>query len=255
MSTPQEFAYKERPDVLVLFDVDGTLTPARLTISDEVKETLAKLRKKVCIGFVGGSDLSKQIEQLGPNVLDEFDYSFSENGLTAYRLGVQKASQSFINWIGEEEYNKLAVFVLKYLANLDLPKRRGTFLEFRNGMINISPIGRNASTEERNEFEKYDKEHQIRAKFVEALKKEFSHLKLTYSIGGQISFDVFPTGWDKTYCLQHVEKDGFKEIHFFGDKTFEGGNDYEIYVDDRTIGHSVSSPDDTVRILNELFNL
>lgn len=255
MSTSQEFAYKERPDVLVLFDVDGTLTPARLTISDEVKETLAKLRKKVCIGFVGGSDLSKQIEQLGPNVLDEFDYSFSENGLTAYRLGVQQASQSFINWIGEEEYNKLAVFILKYLANLDLPKRRGTFLEFRNGMINVSPIGRNASTEERNEFEKYDKEHQIRAKFVEALKKEFSHLKLTYSIGGQISFDVFPTGWDKTYCLQHVEKDGFKEIHFFGDKTFEGGNDYEIYVDERTIGHSVSSPNDTVKILNELFNL
>lgn len=255
MSTSKEFAYKERPDVLVLFDVDGTLTPARLTISDEVKETLAKLRKKVCIGFVGGSDLSKQIEQLGPNVLDEFDYAFSENGLTAYRLGKKQASQSFINWIGEEEYNKLAVFVLKYLSNIELPKRRGTFLEFRNGMINISPIGRNASTEERNEFEKYDKEHQVRAKFVEALKKEFSHLKLTYSIGGQISFDVFPTGWDKTYCLQHVEKDGFKEIHFFGDKTFKGGNDYEIFVDDRTIGHSVSSPDDTVRILKELFNL
>ncbi|CAL9733642.1 phosphomannomutase [Monosporozyma servazzii] len=255
MSTPQEFAYKERPEVLVLFDVDGTLTPARLTISDTVKETLRKLRQKVCIGFVGGSDLSKQLEQLGPNVLDEFDYSFSENGLTAYRLGVEQASQSFINWIGEEEYNKLAVFVLKYLSNIELPKRRGTFLEFRNGMINISPIGRNASTEERNEFERYDKEHQIRAKFVEALKKEFSHLKLTFSIGGQISFDVFPTGWDKTYCLQHVAKDGFKEIHFFGDKTFEGGNDYEIYVDDRTIGHSVTCPEDTVKILNEIFDL
>lgn len=26
-------------------------------------------------------------------------------------------------------------------------------------------------------------------------------------------------GWDKTYCLQFVEKD-FDEIHFFGDKTF-----------------------------------
>lgn len=255
MSTPKEFAYKERPDVLVLFDVDGTLTPARLTISDTVKETLRKLRQKVCIGFVGGSDLSKQLEQLGPNVLDEFDYSFSENGLTAYRLGVEQASQSFINWIGEEEYNKLAVFVLKYLSSIDLPKRRGTFLEFRNGMINISPIGRNASTEERNEFEKFDKEHQVRAKFVEALKKEFSHLKLTFSIGGQISFDVFPTGWDKTYCLQHVQKDGFKEIHFFGDKTFEGGNDYEIYVDDRTIGHSVTCPEDTVKILNEIFDL
>ncbi|CAI5220057.1 ANM_HP_G0036270.mRNA.1.CDS.1 [Saccharomyces cerevisiae] len=250
-----EFAYKEKPETLVLFDVDGTLTPARLTVSEEVRKTLAKLRNKCCIGLVGGSDLSKQLEQLGPNVLDEFDYSFSENGLTAYRLGKELASQSFINWLGEEKYNKLAVFILRYLSEIDLPKRRGTFLEFRNGMINVSPIGRNASTEERNEFERYDKEHQIRAKFVEALKKEFPDYGLTFSIGGQISFDVFPAGWDKTYCLQHVEKDGFKEIHFFGDKTMVGGNDYEIFVDERTIGHSVQSPDDTVKILTELFNL
>ena len=27
-------------------------------------------------------------------------------------------------------------------------------------------------------------------------------------------------GWDKTYCLQFVEKE-YPEIHFFGDKTFE----------------------------------
>ena len=87
------------------------------------------------------------------------------------------------------------------------------------------------------------------------MKKEFPDYGLTFSIGGQISFDVFPAGWDKTYCLQHVEKDGFKEIHFFGDKTMVGGNDYEIFVDERTIGHSVQSPDDTVKILTELFNL
>lgn len=39
--------------------------------------------------------------------------------------------------------------------------------------------------------------------------------------GGQISFDVFPIGWDKTFCLRFVEKDEYKEIHFFGDKTYE----------------------------------
>ena len=39
--------------------------------------------------------------------------------------------------------------------------------------------------------------------------------------GGQISFDIFPIGWDKTYALQHVQNEGFKTIHFFGDKTFE----------------------------------
>ena len=37
--------------------------------------------------------------------------------------------------------------------------------------------------------------------------------------GGQISIDVFPNGWDKRYCLKHVEKEGFSNIYFFGDKT------------------------------------
>ncbi|CAO3641556.1 unnamed protein product [Cunninghamella blakesleeana] len=238
MSTVLPFSERKYPDTIVLFDVDGTLTPARL---------------KVVIGFVGGSNLSKQEEQLGSNVLQLFDYCFPENGLTAYRLGEKLESQSFIGWIGDAEYNKLASFILRYIADMDLPKKRGTFIEFRNGMINVSPIGRNCSHEERNEFEKYDLEHKLREKFVEALKKEFSHLSLTYSIGGQISFDVFPTGWDKTYSLGRIKNDNYKTIHFFGDKTFKGGNDYEIYTHPDVTGHTVKSPADTIRILKELF--
>ena len=45
---------------------------------------------------------------------------------------------------------------------------------------------------------------------------------LTFAIGGQISIDVFPDGWDKRYCLRHLEDEGFKEIHFFGDRTEKG---------------------------------
>ena len=253
MSAATEFSTRSDPSTIVHFDVDGTLTPARLEVSPEMRDLLAELRKKVVIGFVGGSDLAKQKEQLGENVLDMFDYAFSENGLTAYKQGEKLASQSFINWIGDEKYNKLVKFILRYLSDIDLPKRRGTFIEFRNGMINVSPVGRNASTAERNEFEQYDLKTKVRATLVEALKKEFPDYGLTYSIGGQISFDVFPTGWDKTYCLQHIEHEGFKNIHFFGDKSYKGGNDYEIYEDPRTIGHAVNSPEDTMRILKELF--
>ena len=43
------------------------------------------------------------------------------------------------------------------------------------------------------------------------------------------------------------------QIHFFGDKTYEGGNDFEIFMDERTIGHAVQSPADTMRIVKELF--
>lgn len=249
------FTDREQPKTICLFDVDGTLTPARLTVSPEMKQLLQDLRKKCVIGFVGGSDFSKQLEQLGTDVLENFDYCFSENGLTAYKLGKPLAAQSFINWIGEEKYNQLSKFILKYLSELDLPFRRGTFIEFRKGMINVSPVGRNCTTEERNEYEKFDLPNNIRKNMVAALKEEFKDLALTYSIGGQISFDVFPTGWDKTYCLRHIEDEGFDTIHFFGDKAYEGGNDYEIYSDDRTIGHSVTSPEDTMKQLKEIFNL
>lgn len=120
-------------------------------------------------------------------------------------------------------------------------------------MINVSPIGRNCSIAERDEYEKYDKEHNIRPAFVEALKKEFGDYALTYSIGGQISFDVFPTGWDKTYCLKHLENEPFTTIHFFGDKTFKGGNDYEIYTHPKVKGHSVANPEETMAIIRDLF--
>ena len=46
---------------------------------------------------------------------------------------------------------------------------------------------------------------------------ELDLLKIQFSIGGQISVDIFPEGWDKTYCLQFVENK-YDEIHFFGDK-------------------------------------
>lgn len=179
-------------------------------------------------------------------------------------MGVPMASASFIKWIGEEKYKKFAKFILHYIADLDIPIQRGTFIEFRNGMINVSPIGRNATKEERDDYEKYDLEHGIRKKFVETLKKEFPDYGLTYSIGGQISFDVFPDGWDKTYCLSLVKAEAkregadaidFETIHFFGDKTFKGGNDYEIYEDPRTTGHTVKNPEDTMRIVKEIFKL
>lgn len=83
----------------------------------------------------------------------------------------------------------------------------------------------------------------------------------SFSIGGQISFDVFPTGWDKTYCLRHLatEKNisgvDYTTIHFFGDKAYQGGNDYEIYEDKRTEGHKVKNPEETMATLKELFGL
>ncbi|XP_024043853.1 phosphomannomutase isoform X1 [Citrus clementina] len=222
--------------LLALFDVDGTLTAPRKAATPQMLEFMRELRKVVTVGVVGGSDLSKISEQLGKTVIDEYDYVFSENGLVAHKDGKLIGTQSLKSFLGGEKLKEFINFTLHYIADLDIPIKRGTFIEFRSGMLNISPIGRNCSQEERDEFERYDKIHNIRPKMVSVLREKFAHLNLTFSIGGQISFDVFPQGWDKTYCLRYL--DDFNEIHFFGDKTYKGGNDHEIFESERTVGHT-----------------
>jgi len=248
-------AKRGRDQVLVLFDVDGTLTKPRLKVEEDMLQKIKELRKHVTVGIVGGSDLKKQYEQLGETVLQDFDYVFSENGLQAFKDGNEIAVQSFKAHLGEERLKRFINFTLHRIADIDIPIKRGTFIEFRNGMLNVSPIGRNCAQDEREAFNDYDLEHKIRPTLIEAMKEEFKDdellSQLRYSIGGQISFDVFPEGWDKTFCLQFVKE--FDEVHFFGDKTAPGGNDHEIYESERTVGHCVTCPADTIKILDDLW--
>ncbi|BFF99442.1 probable phosphomannomutase [Drosophila madeirensis] len=247
-----------RDEILLLFDVDGTLTMPRSVVQPEFEEFFyTKVKPRATIGIVGGSDLEKMFEQLsGQKILTKFDFIFPENGLVQIERGAEVGKQNIIKHLGEPVLKRFINFVLRYLSELDVPIKRGTFIEFRNGMMNVCPIGRQCTREERNMFAQHDIEHKIREKMIATLKKEFADVDLTYSIGGQISFDVFPHGWDKTYCLRHIEAHyKYKEIHFFGDKTEPGGNDYEIYTDPRIIGHKVNTPDDTKRILTEILKL
>ena len=75
-------------------------------------------------------------------------------------------------------------FCLKYINELDIPVKTSVHVEKRSGMINVSPIGRACSREERNEFEKYDHVTNIRKTFVDILKVKFADYGLRFSIGG-----------------------------------------------------------------------
>ncbi|MEL0164763.1 MAG: HAD-IIB family hydrolase [Candidatus Heimdallarchaeota archaeon] len=239
-------------NTIILFDVDGTLTLPRSKVEPEILRMLAKLKNNYSLGVVGGSDFQKIQEQLVTPLEELFDYVFCENGMVAYK-GKNLIGQKIISEeIGESNLQRLLNFVLKYISELDLPIKRGTFIVFRNGMLNISPIGRNCSQKERIEFESYDKENKIRETLVNELKLKFQDLDLSYTIGGQISFDVFPKGWDKTQCLQYLTND-FDTIYFFGDKIEIGGNDHELYNSDFTIGYHVKNPNDTLKICSDLF--
>ena len=111
-------------------------------------EAIRELRKIASVGIVGGSDLSKQREQLGddgkmgktekifllttddPNrtnsrpVLENFDYVFSENGLVAFKQGKILATQSLKEFLGEANLKELLNFLLRLIADQDIPIKR-----------------------------------------------------------------------------------------------------------------------------------
>ena len=247
---------------LLLFDIDGTLTASRRTIKQNMIDCLKKAAsyEDIDLATVGGSDLPKAQEQL-QSAIDLLKFAFTENGLVYLdeKKEIHKVDK-VTNYLGFDKYKEFINFCLKYVADLDIPVKTGTFVELRTGLINVSPIGRNCTQEERDAFVVYNKEHKILEKFRETLVKNFAEkFKLQISIGGQISFDVYPIGWDKRYCLQFVEK-SYDNIIFFGDKGYYGGNDYEIITSPKiTKGIKVTSPEDTIdkvsKIIEDLHNL
>ena len=53
-----------------------------------MEEFMERLKQKVTVGLVGGSDLVKILEQLGgDHALSKYDYIFSENGLVSHKSG------------------------------------------------------------------------------------------------------------------------------------------------------------------------
>lgn len=65
--------------------------------------------------------------------------------------------------------------------------------------------------------------------------------------GPQARVGVGPRAWEPPPGTTHVH---MPPLPFLG---VQGGNDFEIYTDPRTVGHSVVSPQDTVQRCRELF--
>ena len=116
----------------------------------------------------------------------------------------------------------------KFRKNTDYPgKLFPNYIERRTGMINFSVLGRDCPYPEREKYADWDKENHERLTIQSELKKEFPELEI--SVGGAISIDIMPVGNGKGQIPAHLRGTyPDKKIIFFGDKTFKGGNDYEL---------------------------
>jgi phosphomannomutase len=158
------------------------------------------------------------LNQIGDENLNLFSWKLNHNGLHKFN------GLSFKDFMGEKHFMKFINIILKNLSKIEIPKKRGRFIEYKNDLLSISPIGFDSNDEEKDEFEKYDNKYSIIKNLIEMIKKDwynycyydeesFSSLnKIDFSIVEKISFNIFPEGHDKITSLQLNE---CKEIYYF----------------------------------------
>ena len=209
--------------MMYVFDVDNTLVASSFSMTDE----MAALFK----AFVGdnpyvlssGSDLKKMKTQVPADILEN-----------AYALFPVMGGEMWVN--GEMKYQRtftwpegLKSMLESQLEASDYEVRTGEHIQDRTTMVCFSTVGKAATPEERSAYVESESIAQERTHIADQLRRAFPGLSIT--IGGQISIDISEEGNDKGQVLAVLRKEYEGPITFFGDKIYEGGNDYPLAVE------------------------
>ena len=200
-----------------IFDVDGTLTPARKQIDGEFLPFFSDFATRNDVYLVTGSDRDKTLEQLTPYLYNKCTRVYNCSGSDVYE-GTKNVYRD--DW-------ELPSDVERHLENELLfskfPIRNGIHIERRPGGVNFSILGRGeGSMDGRDEYVKWDINTNERRDILARLNDNFPDLNV--QIGGQTGLDISDS--DKSQIIKFFNFDD--EVHFFGDMMEEGQNDYPL---------------------------
>ena len=206
-----------------IFDVDGTLTPSRLRMTEEFAKFFDKWSNENKYYLVTGSDLDKTKEQLPIAYIDRAEAIFTCCGNQMWRDDELIYNNKF------KVTKKLNKLLGTILSNNEYPVKVGNHIEDRGSMLNFSIVGRNCSLQQRKDYFEYDNLTKERKIIANAIKEKFTNLDAV--LGGQISIDIYPKGMDKSQIFNVIKQERLvqpDEYIFIGDRTKEGGNDYPL---------------------------
>jgi phosphomannomutase len=205
---------------IYLFDMDGTLTPARLPMTDVFAVWFRGFIKENLCFIVSGSDIEKIKSQTPRDIFENVSGVYASMGNEFYKRGKRVYDKDF------NPPRELLILLERYRKNT---KYDGTLfpnhIERRRGMINFSVLGRDCPYEERVRYKVWDDKNGERIAIQKSLSQKFKDLDI--SLGGNISMDITPKGYGKeqvAFLLRNEFPN--RKIIFTGDRTKEGGNDY-----------------------------
>ncbi len=249
---------------LVVFDMDGTLTPSKSIADREMIGLLLRLLAVKHVAVIGGGKYSLFKEQLleqlprhdarlgnlflFPTTSNAF-YRYHGTWKNVYALKLSKREKAQIR--------KAFAAVLKEVRYVRPKKVYGVTLEDRGTQMSFSPLGQDVvavlgkkGIRMKEEWKKQN--NPLRFKIARLLAKKLP--KLEVRVGGLTTIDITRKGIDKAYGVRQIEKHlnvPIKKMVFVGDALYPGGNDYAA----RKTGVqciAVRGPKDTKKIIKNI---
>ncbi len=233
---------------IYVFDMDGTLTPARLPMTTDFAERFRPFIAANPVYIASGSDVKKIYEQMPEDICRNVAGLYCSMGNEFYVGGEEIYCHDFTPEVSLlerlEAYRERTKYPYPLYPN---------YIEKRIGMLNFSILGRDCPHEERYRYKAWDDEHNERRSIADELIPLYPQYDI--SLGGNISMDIVPKGFGKDQIGDHLRA-AYPEnkIIFIGDRTEKGGNDYELARRLSELGNSgiinVDNPDEVITILN-----
>jgi len=249
-----------RDKKLIVFDLDGTLTPSKAPMHKDMSRLLARLLRIKMVAVIGGAKYSlfkwqfiNRFRFPREELKNLFLFPTSSTAFYKYAHGAWRKVYSHA--LSPEEKKKIFTafnWLFKKL-NYSHPKKvYGEIIEDRETQITFSPLGQKAPIPLKERWRK--RNNALRFEMARMLQRKLPQFNVR--VGGITSIDVTEKGLDKAYGIRQIEKTlgvKRKDMFFVGDAIFPGGNDYAVvragvdYV-------KVSGPQETKKVIQFLLS-
>ncbi len=218
---------------LVVFDLDGTLTPSKQPMDSEMSNILVELLRKKSVAVIGGGSYKQFQNQFLPSLncpkeLLQKLFMFPTCSTSFYRYMSGGWRNVYTENLKTEDKKKILDAFKKALDQYGYKPEKlyGEMIEDRVTQITFSALGQEAPLELK---EKWDPDCKKRIEIKAKLDKLIPEFEVR--MGGTTSIDVTRKSINKAYGIKKIQEIlGFSisEMLFIGDALYEGGNDYPV---------------------------
>ncbi len=221
MSAIRELNWKQSKK-LICFDLDGTLTQHRTSMTPESKAVLDTLRQRYEVIMVGGGNCRRIYKQM-----NEYPITILGN----YGMEESHIVDGVFTMVREDKAEIDRKFFDKTLAILrkkhGYASYKGETAEYHeSGMVTFGLLGTKPDQADKLSF---DPDKVKRRAMLPDVQEAFKGYNIF--IGGTTSFDITPGGYNKyDAVMKYASEHGYTldQILFVGDDFTDGGNDSQI---------------------------